>query len=183
MQSSDHPGLLPDINGAVSVQNYQPKPQIDGVKVVDFKRFSGEDGTFEEMVRVDETGKLRLFPDFQLKQINRSRLLAGAIKAWHLHFRQEDIWYVPPEDHMLLGLWDVRADSPTKNLKMRIVMGAGRSQWVYIPRGVAHGVANLNHRPGTVVYLVNQYYDLNHPDEERLSWNQAGQEFWQAERG
>ncbi len=183
MQSLDKNSLLKDIKNSIFVQNYQKPSQIEGVKIVEFKRFTGEDGTFEDMLRLDDKGFLQAFPDFQLKQVNRSRILAGAVKAWHIHLHQEEVWYVPPEDHMLLGLWDVREDSPTKNLKMRIVMGAGVSKWVYVPRGVAHGVVNINHRPGTIIYLVNQHYNVDYPDEQRLPWDRAGKDFWMMEKG
>ena len=32
----------------------------------------------------------------------------GVIKAFHLHRRQTDVWFVPPGDKMLLVLLDVR---------------------------------------------------------------------------
>ena len=107
----------------ISVQNYQEKKMIDGVKIIEVKRYAGEDGTFEDLLRVNDKGFLELFSEFQVRQINRSKLLPGAVKAWHLHFNQEDIWYIPSDDHMILGLWDTREASPTKDLTMKIVMG------------------------------------------------------------
>lgn len=167
----------------VSVQGYGKKEWIEGVQVSPINRFAGEDGTFEELCRITDEGTLEAFPDFQVKQMSRSKLLPGAIKAWHLHFSQEDVWYVAPEDHMLLGLWDVRDQSETKGKTMRIVLGGGRSQLVYIPRGVAHGVANIAPREGSVVYFVNQHFNLKNPDERRLQWDSCGEDFWIPERG
>lgn len=164
-------------------QDYSKKQIIDGVKVIDLKKFSGEDGIFEELFRLNEKGFLEIFPDFQLRQINRSRILPGAVKAWHLHYMQEDIWYVPPEDHMILGLWDLRKKSPTNNLKMKLIMGAHNSRLVYIPRGVAHGVVNISNKEGTVIYLVNNQFNSQNPDERRIPWDEAGADFWIPERG
>jgi dTDP-4-dehydrorhamnose 3,5-epimerase len=181
------PFLLTDISSSVrvkvSTQGYGKKEFIDGVQVSPINRFAGEDGTFEELCRVTDDGKLEAFPDFQVKQMSRSKLLPNAIKAWHLHFSQEDVWYVAPEDHMLLGLWDVRDNSETKGKTMRVVLGAGRSQLVYIPRGVAHGVANIAPREGNVIYFVNQHFDVKNPDERRLPWDVCGADFWIPERG
>lgn len=167
----------------LSTQAYSPKAHIEGVQILELKQFVGEDGTFEEIIRLDDKGMLQKFPDFQLRQMSRSRLLPKAAKAWHLHFKQEDIWYIPPQDHMLLSLWDLRKNSPSKERIMRIVMGAGIAKIVYIPRGVAHGILNLSHEVGTIFYFMNQQFDPSNPDEHRLPWDAAGINFWQPERG
>lgn len=155
---------------------------IDGVKVVENTVFSAGDGTFEEMVRVDDSQMFEKFPDFSLKQVNRSVLLPQAIKAWHLHFNQEDIWYVPPQHFLMLGLWDIRKDSPTSGKNQKIVLGGGRARMVYIPRGVAHGAANFSHQPTTIIYFVNQHFNAEMPDEQRLPWDALGENFWEPEK-
>ena len=167
----------------VSVQNYQEKKSIEGVKIVEVKRYAGEDGTFEDLLRVNDKGFLELFPEFQVRQVNRSKLLPGAVKAWHLHFKQEDIWYIPPDDHMVLSLWDTREVTPTKDLTMKIVMGNSISRLVYIPRGVAHGVVNVATTPGDIFYFVNNQYKIDDPDERRLPWDAKGADFWEVEKG
>jgi len=166
----------------ISVQVYSPKPQIDGIQIIELKQHAGEDGTFEEIIRLDNKGMLQQFPSFKLRQMSRSLLLPKAVKAWHIHFKQEDIWYIPPQDHMLLGLWDLRKNSPTKEVQMRIVMGAGISKLVYIPRGVAHGILNLSDKTGTIIYFTNQQFDPQKPDEQRIPWDAAGANFWQPEK-
>lgn len=179
LQSSD---ILDTIHSQISVQSYQGKQKIADLEIADVRQFSGEDGTFSELMRIDEKGHLEAFPQFQIKQINRSKLLAGAIKAWHLHFNQEDIWFVAPEDHMLLGLWDLRSDSPTADMTMKIPLGAGSSKLIYIPRGVAHGVVNIADTPGTIFYYVNQHFSATNPDERRLPWDACGADFWEPEK-
>jgi dTDP-4-dehydrorhamnose 3,5-epimerase len=144
---------------------------------------AGEDGTFEDLLRLDETGHLELFPEIQVRQINRSKLLPGSIKAWHLHFKQEDVWYVAPEDHMILGLWDTRENSPTKGKTMKIVMGNGVSKVVVVPRGVAHGVVNVAATPGSIFYFVNNQFKIADADERRLKWDALGASFWEVEKG
>lgn len=168
---------------ALTVQSYTQKPRVEGVQIVELNRHASEDGTFEEVLRVTDRGMLQQFPTFELKQISRSELLPGGIKAWHIHFKQEDIWYIPPADHMLLGLWDLRKNSATREVRMRVAMGAGTTKLVYIPRGVAHGIANLNNRSGTIFYFMNQHFNANSPDEQRLPWDAAGAHFWQPQRG
>lgn len=172
-----------DLQKDVYVQDYSKKKMIEGLKVVEIRRMAGEDGTFEDLLRLDETGHFELFPEIQVRQINRSKLLPGSIKAWHLHFKQEDVWYIPPEDHMILGLWDVRENSPTKDLKMKIPMGNGMSRVVVVPRGVAHGVVNVASTPGTIFYFVNGQFNINDADERRLKWDALGASFWEVEKG
>ena len=168
---------------SVSVQNYQEKKMIDGVKIIEVKRYAGEDGTFEDLMRINAQGFLELFPEFQIRQINRSKLLPEAIKAWHLHFKQEDIWYIPSVNHMILGLWDTREASSTKDLTMKVVMGNSVSRLVYIPRGVAHGVVNVATAPGDIFYFVNNQYKIDDPDERRLPWDAKGTDFWEIAKG
>ena len=167
----------------VFVQDYSKKPMIEGVKIVEAKRWAGEDGTFEDLLRLNETGHLELFPEIQVRQINRSKLLPGSIKAWHLHFKQEDVWYVSPDDHMILGLWDTRENSPSKGKTQKIIMGNGTSKLVVVPRGVAHGVVNVGKKPGSIYYFVNNQYNLADADEHRLKWDAQGADFWEIEKG
>lgn len=166
----------------VYVQDYSKKKIIDRVKIIEVKKWIGEDGTFEELTKINEHGVLEEFTDFKVKQINRSKILAGSIKAWHLHFKQEDVWYVPTEDHMILGLWDLRNDSDTKDVKMRIIMGGGSAKLVLVPRGVAHGVINVANKPGTILYFVNEQFNFSDPDEKRLKWDAAGANFWEVKK-
>lgn len=171
--------VLVRLKQEIYVQDYSKKKVITGVKIAEVKKFIGEDGTFEELTRINEHGALEEFPDFKVRQINRSKILGGSIKAWHIHFNQEDVWYVPAEDHMILGLWDLRNDSDTKDLKMRVILGGGKAKLVFVPRGVAHGVVNIGHKPGTIIYFVNEQFNFSAPDEKRLKWDAAGSEFWE----
>ncbi len=175
--------VLSAVKEKVFVQDYSKKPVIEGVKIVDIRRMAGEDGTFEDLMRLNDKGFLELFPEIQVRQINRSKLLSGSIKAWHLHFKQEDVWYIPPEDHMILGLGDTREGASTKDMTMKVVMGNGVSRVVLVPRGVAHGVVNVSKKPGTIFYFVNNQFNISDPDEHRLPWDAQGVKFWEIEKG
>ncbi len=173
--------IIPKAKDKVHVQDYSSKKKIEGVKIIKLKFFPGEDGTFEELARF-KNGFLEEIPSFEIKQVSRAVLLPGAIKAWHLHYNQEDLWYVPPSSHLLVGLWDLREDSKTRDLKMKVVMGAHSSSLLYIPRGVGHGVANIGNKEGEIIYFVNQHFNAEKPDENRLPWDAAGLDFWQPKR-
>lgn len=166
----------------VTTQDYSKKPTIEGIQVFDLKCFSAEDGYFMELGRLN-SGIILAVPEFDVKQISYSQVLPGGIKAWHLHFNQEDLWFVPPDDHLLVGLCDLRANSPTSGVTSRIVMGNHKSQLLIIPRGVAHGCANVSHQPITMMYLTNQEFNLEDPDEHRLPYDFLGNDFWVAKKG
>ena len=116
----------------------------------------------------------------QIRAAETSRL---EIFDAHLHYNQEDVWFIMPYDRLLIGLFDARKDSPTYNQTMRFVMGAGRAQALYIPRGVAHGLANVWQQPANMIYFVNQCFDAKDPDERRLPWDILGEDFWEIKKG
>lgn len=163
----------------VFTQNYEKKPQIDGVVVKEIRNMVGEDGDFSEILRMDAKGEVEGFDGFKVAQVNRSKMLPGNIKAWHLHYKQDEIQTVNPEDHLVIGLWDLREDSKTKGLSVKYVFGGGKAQLVYIPKGVAHGYANVSKKPATVLYFVSEHFSLENPDENRLPWDSLGKEFWE----
>lgn len=150
--------------------------QIAEVKIFHLKTHKTEDGSFSELLRTTDQGTLELLPDFQIAQINRSVMLPATVKAWHFHFAQDEVWNVSSRSHVLLGLWDIREESPTKNQTMRIPLT--HDTLVYIPRGVAHGVANHLTHAIEIYYFVNNRYNPESPDEHRLSWDKKGKEFW-----
>src|SRR5918993_4366246 len=116
--------LIPQAKRAFHLQSYAPAPVIDGVGLVELKRFSDDGGSLTELVRLVD-GTPESLAGFTVRQVNYSEMEPGVIKAYHLHARQTDVWYVPPSDRMLTVLLDVRETSPTKNARMRLVLGAG----------------------------------------------------------
>ena len=79
---------------------------------------------------------------FEVKQANYCVIKAGGIKAWHMHKRQTDLWFVPPEDKGIIGLLDCRKGADTQGMASRIPLGDGKSELLLIPPGVAHGYSN-----------------------------------------
>lgn len=172
-----------DYCSALSVQDYSKKVTIEGVQLINLNMFVDDGGALAEIVRLDEQGNLQILPEFKVRQSTYSQMLPGTIKAFHLHYNQEDVWFIIPQDRLLIGLFDARKDSPTYNKTMRFVLGAGRAQALYIPRGVAHGLANVGTQPANMIYFVNQCFDASNPDEHRLPWDILGEDFWEVKKG
>lgn len=169
--------------GAFRLQDYAAGPAIEGVEIVDLARHTDDGGSFTELGRFT-AGASQAFRGFALAQVNYSEIGPGAIKAFHLHLRQTDIWYVPPGDRVLLVLVDVRAGSPTEGARMRLVLGDGHSRLVRIPPGVAHGCRNLGPGGGRIVYFTDRPFSPapEASDEGRLPWNFLGADVWEPAR-
>ena len=161
----------------VTMQDYSPSPKIDGVSFVELKEFADCGGSFMELARLTD-GKLEGVDNFAPRQINYSVVEGGTVKAFHLHLSQNEFWFIPPAQRMLMGLYDVRADSPTKGNVMRFVLGAHKPRLLYIPAGVAHGTANLGQSTNTIIYITDQQFNLENLDEQRLPWDTLGADFW-----
>ena len=184
MASRDPIELSDSAKRAFALQSYGPAPEIDGVQVVELKRFSDDGGSFMELVRLQQ-GVPAVLPGFECRQVNYSEIDPGVIKAFHLHRRQTDVWFVPPGDKMLVILLDVRAGSKSRGAQRRIVLGDGHSRLLRIPPGVAHGVKNLGPACVRIIYLVDVQFSP-HPDqteEGRLPWDFAGADIWDVTRG
>ncbi len=169
---------------AYSTQDYSPIPMIEGVEIVNLRRFNDDGGAMTELGRFDK-GMLAGLEGFEARQMNYSVVEPGAVKAFHLHKRQTDVWYVPPSDKMLLVLADVREGSPTEGELRRIVLGDGNSRLVRIPPGVAHGCRNLQAAaPSAIIYFVDVQFAIDETcDEGRLPWDHFGTKCWEIEKG
>jgi len=172
-----------EFRNELSVQDYCKKTQIEGVKLIALTSFVDDGGALAEIVRFDENGNLAVLPEFKVRQATWSQMLPGTIKAFHLHYNQEDVWFIMPYDRLLIGLFDARENSPSYKQTMRFVMGGGRAQILYLPRGVAHGLANPYNQAANMIYFVNQQFDPNSPDEQRLPWDILGEDFWEIKKG
>jgi len=164
----------------VQLQNYDVKNKITGVKIIPLKRFNDETGSLTELVRLNN-GSVEDLSGFELKQVNFSEIDRWAIKAFHVHKEQTDIWYVPPANKILLILVDLREDSSTQDNRMRMVLGDGESRLVLIPPGIAHGCKNLSNHKSEIIYLVDKKFDPEPKkcDEWRLNWDHFGENIWE----
>jgi dTDP-4-dehydrorhamnose 3,5-epimerase len=176
--------LTPEAKRAFSIQSYATPAAIEGVELVELRRFADDGGSLTELARLTD-GRAGLPSGFELRQINYSELEPGQIKAFHLHARQTDVWFVPPADRMLVVLLDVRQGSRTRGARQRLMLGDGASRLLRIPPGVAHGVRNLATSPGRIIYFTDLHFSPEPAacDEGRLPWDFAGADVWEPLRG
>lgn len=174
-----------DIKDKVFTQDYTPAGRIDGVRIEELKVFTDDGGFFLEVGRLTEKGKFDWLPELDIKQMNYSEIQPGVIKAWHMHPDQNEVWFVPPTQRVLVGFYDARKGSDTEGKSMRFVLGAGRARLVYIPAGVAHGLANPYSSPAHMMYFVSEQFNPNPEEgqEYRLPWDVLGKDFWELDKG
>jgi dTDP-4-dehydrorhamnose 3,5-epimerase len=166
----------------LTTQDYSKKETIDGIKIVELKQFSDDSGSFNEVARLN-SGLLEDFPDFEPKQVSYSLMEPGTVKAFHLHLKQEDLWFTPPGDKLIIGLVDLRSNSKTYKIEQKVILGGGRALLIYIPRGVAHGAANLTNKSSQIFYFVSEQFNPEDPDEKRLPWDFLGKDYWEKQPG
>lgn len=175
--------LSEELERCLNVQDYSPRPRIEGVRLVDLSRFNDEAGSMIELARLSDGGIIGL-ESFRPARINCATCAPGTVKAFHVHRRQTDVWYVPPEDRVLLVLLDGRDGSATEKVTMRILLGDGCARLVVIPPGVVHGCRNLGSSPARIIYFTDLPFspDPAETDEGRLPWDLLGAGVWEASR-
>ncbi|MCA8974819.1 MAG: dTDP-4-dehydrorhamnose 3,5-epimerase family protein [Planctomycetes bacterium] len=184
MPSPNKATINADARAAFFVQDYSGHKRIDGVEIVELKRFNDDGGAITELGRFG-AGMHAALPGFECRQANYSEMEPGVIKAFHMHHRQTDVWYVPPSDRLLLVLHDCREGSPSEGVTMRFMLGDGKDRLVRIPPGVAHGARNIGAAPGRIIYMVDVQFspDPDDCDEGRLPWDHLGADVWEIVRG
>ena len=183
--TDDRPPINDRAREAFTRQDYAPAPAIEGLELVPLRRFHDDGGSMTELGRLDGGRHTGLAAPFDVAQVNFSDLESGAVKAFHLHLRQTDVWFVPPTSKMLAVVADVRSGSPSEGVVRRFVLGDGTSQLLRIPPGVAHGVRNIAPEKGQLIYFVDRHFDPDPDacDEGRLPWDHFGTEVWEIVKG
>ncbi len=132
---------------------------IQGVWTKPLTQHRDERGFFCEIIRQTDD-----FFSEGFGQWSHSWMHPGTIKAWHIHQRQVDWWYIALGEVKAV-LHDCRPDSPTYRLTNEFMMGDGREPFVLkIPPGVAHGLKTLT--PAHLFYITSRVYDPS--DEGRI---------------
>ena len=85
-------------------------------------------------------------------------MYAGGTKAWHIHKKQVDWWYVAG-GVLKVALYDTRPESSSYKETMELFMGENQTAKVLrIPPGVAHGCKCIS-GPAHLFYITSNVYD------------------------
>lgn len=133
---------------------------IDGVVVKDLVTHADQRGYFRELIRTTDAFFAEGFG-----QWSHSLMHQGAAKAWHVHQRQTDWWYVVA-GVLKVALHDLRPGSASAHQTLELMLGEHHAaRIVKIPPGVAHGCRCLE-GPAHLLYITSHTYDP--ADEGRL---------------
>ncbi len=133
---------------------------IEGVVAKQLTTHADERGFFREIIRVTDT-----FFGEGFGQLSHAVVYPGVAKAWHIHQRQVDWWYVAV-GVMKVALHDTRAGSPTYRQTMELLMGDHQpATALRIPPGVAHGYRCIQ-GPAHMIYVTSIVYEAT--DEGRI---------------
>ena len=149
------------------------KGQIDGVVINNMKSWPDDRGFFAEVFRQNDP----VVEGFEVLQSSLTMTRAGAIKAFHWHYEQDDI-FCPIRGAVRIALVDLRVDSPTYGFANSIFCGELQAKAVRIPKGLAHGYEVLGSDDMWMIYYTNQTY--NPKDEGRIAFDDQdlGWEWW-----
>ena len=142
---------------------------IDGVVLTNLTTHTDDRGFFREILRFSQMTSQQ-----QFGQWSHSLMFDNVIKAWHMHNRQTDWWYVG-SGVLRVGLCDRRELSPTNGQTMDLRMGNQQMAHVLeIPPGVAHGCKVIQ-GPVNLFYITSHEYDVD--DELRIPYDDPSIDF------
>lgn len=134
---------------------------IQGSKIKKVVTHSDSRGYFREILRDDD----KLLQHFGQASVSLTN--PGVIKAFHWHNHQDDVFYVVRGKAQVV-LYDIRRNSNTYKQLYTIMMSENNQKLLFIPRKVAHGYKALGKNPLLMLYIMNNPYNKNKPDEERI---------------
>lgn len=82
----------------------------------------------------------------------------------------------------MVWLVDCRKGSRTAGIKRKLILSGEQPVQVYIPAGVAHGY-KADGEGATLVYAMDQQFNLEDPNEGRIDWDRFGTNLWETNRG
>jgi dTDP-4-dehydrorhamnose 3,5-epimerase len=134
---------------------------IDGVVLIPLIRHPDERGYVAEHFRRSWIPAMR-----EVVQGNLSRSGPRVLRGLHFHRKQADYWTVL-DGTAIVGLFDLRAGSPTEGRSAVVELSADGDRTLFIPRGVAHGF----YAPDGLLlqYLVDEPY--SGADEFGVAWD------------
>ncbi len=133
---------------------------IHGVQIKKLTTYPDQRGFFREVIRVTDDFFAEGFA-----QWSHTKSYQGVVKAWHLHQKQVDWWYVA-SGRVKVALYDTRSDSPSHGQLQELLLGDDiEAQVVKVPPGVAHGYRVLS-AEAQLFYITSNTYDP--ADEGRI---------------
>ena len=144
-------------NANFTTMNYIPT-QIDGVYIVEPKRFGDARGYFMETFRLEEFRR-NVAPGIEFVQTNESVSTRGVLRGLHFQkgeFSQAKLVRVS-QGTVIDVIVDLRPESPTFGKHVAVVLSAENARQLFVPRRFAHGFIVLSD-VAQFQYMVDNVY-------------------------
>lgn len=159
---------------------------IEGVQLKELTTHADERGYFREIIRTTDDFFAEGFG-----QWSESMMYTGTVKAWHIHQKQIDWWYIAEgvvravlcDLRDFIELYDIKSAHDFGGVRLieylhnnrmfeeYILGGFSAPVVLKIPPGVAHGCKVLN-GPAKLTYITSHVY--NPDDEGRIPYDALG---------
>jgi dTDP-4-dehydrorhamnose 3,5-epimerase len=146
-QSIDYPTVAAAAPARVTTR-------IDGVTLLNLAPQRDVRGAVTELCRFEWISPV------ELPQWNLVRSRARVLRGMHWHNHHHDL-ISAAEGTLLLGLRDLRRESPTEGISELLELDGSRPAAALVPPGVAHGL--YSREPTLALYAVSRYWD---PEDE-----------------
>lgn len=133
--------------------NMSIESKINGVEIIQLKKFEDERGWLSELWRTDE-----IDPEVRPVMTYVSLTKPGVTRGPHEHVYQTDLFGFVGPSTFRLHLWDNRSDSETFGEYETHDLGENNFAIAIIPPGVVHGYKNVGEKDGMVVNCANKLY-------------------------
>ena len=144
-------------NANFTTMNYIPT-QIDGVYIVEPKRFGDARGYFMETFRLEEFRR-NVAPGIEFVQTNESVSTRGVLRG--LHFQKGEFSQAKlvrgSQGTVIDVIVDLRPESPTFGKHVAVELSAENARQLFVPRRFAHGFIVLSD-VAQFQYMVDNVY-------------------------
>ena len=128
--------------------------EIKDVVVYPLKKYADERGWLAELFRRDELAE-EFYPAMVYISVTEPNVQRGP----HEHIDQADLFCFIGTGNFKLRLWDNRADSPTFNNVLTMIVGEDNPTAVIIPKGIVHAYKNTSAtEKGVVINCPNRLF-------------------------
>jgi len=141
-----------------------------GVQVLRPKINFDERGFVSEIFRNDWK---EFFDNNKPIQINISKSKPGVIRAWHRHLRKQVDFFTVIKGTVKICVYDNDSTSKTYGTLVEIITNEKKLEIVKVPGHYWHGTKTIGSEESYTVYFINNLYDYENPDEERIPWDDS----------
>ena len=176
-------GVDQAFEGVIHFQSYEEGPKIPGVRLVELTRHVALEGSFMEILRLDQGSVEGDVEGFEVAQLSITTATPGRINAFHVHpvEPQGEVWLVLTGT-LKVVLVDLRFDGAEEPVLQELVLCAEQPRLLFIPPGVAHGY-KAGPEGMSMMYAADRNFDASLPNEGRIPWDHFGAGIWQEDRG